>query len=586
MPGRLSEKLILYFLFISMTAIGIVGVYSYHAARKAQMQRTYEQLASVRYLNKKQIEEFYAEQLQIAISLTTLPGIAHQQPERLTPGTVLTDFPISMLSSIPAFSHISRILLLDSKNIAAIRFNTGKHAEVVEAGYLITDSLKLLLDRRESLVTDFFLAGNNGNWVQLVLHRFPEGSTQQPRFLALEISASIIDSLMPDQHPLNGLGASGEVYLVGRDRALRTSSRFMENAVMQAKIDTSTAQLAFSGQEGTWLLKDYRGIRVLGSFATLSADCPHWALIAEIDQEEAMNPIDLIRNHVIFITVMIALVVLLATWYISRKITQPVIRLQLAALELARGKPVPRVEVSSKDEIGELAKTFNFMSEQIHDKEKLLQKEKNRRMRAAFDGQDTERQRLARELHDGLGQSLIAQKLRLESFAQVDSEQDNEMVRELKVCADQLVDEVRRISNALMPAQLHQFGLVAAIRQHCEEVGRLGMMEVNFEASGDFNILSRKKKVYIFRMVQEALNNVIKHSGAGIVNIDLARNRDQLYLSIADDGKGFDKDKICHGNGLHNLKDRVELLMGTISIRSETGKGTAVEIQIPYKDDK
>jgi len=583
MSGRLSERLILYFLFISMTAIGIVGIYSYQAARKAQMQRTYDQLASVKYLNKKQIEQFYSELTQLAASLAEHPGISRLNTQEQSPDLNNNPLSIPSLFSSHLQSGISRILLMDT---GKIRILNGLVPAISPVDLRIPDSLIKAMNAKESLVTDFFQTSDSGYLVQWVIYRIPPGNRQGFSWLALEIPSSTIDSLMPSQHPLNGLGSSGEAYLVGRDRVLRTKSRFPDYADRLLKIDSSTADLAFSGQDGTWLLKDYRGIEVLGSFARLSADCPPWALIAEIDLEEAMKPISTIRNHVIFITVMIAAIVLLLTWFIARKITLPLVRLRKAALELAEGNTLPRVEVSSQDEIGELARTFNFMSEQIHEKELLLQQEKNRRMRAAFDGQDTERQRLARELHDGLGQSLIAQKLRLESFAPADSRQDNELIRELKASADELVDEVRRISNALMPAQLHQFGLAAAIRQQCEELARLRMIEVNFEATGDFSQLNRKSRTYIFRIVQEALNNIIKHSGAGIVNIELVRNRNHLYLSIADDGKGFDIGSVCLGNGLHNLRERVELLNGSINIFSEPGKGTTIEIQIPYKDAK
>ena len=226
--------------------------------------------------------------------------------------------------------------------------------------------------------------------------------------------------------------------------------------------------MAFSGHEGTWLLKDYRGVEVLGSFSRLSPACPGWAIIAEIDMDEAMVPIITIRNNILFITVFIAVVVFLATWLLSRKITNPVIKLKKAALELGTGKLGTKVDVLTNDEIGDLAASFNLMSDQLNEKDLELQKERNRRMRAAFDGQDTERQRLSRELHDGLGQSLIAQKLRLEALSPGEAGKSAELLDELKSCSDQLVDEVRRISNALMPAQLNQFGLVPALKQHCE----------------------------------------------------------------------------------------------------------------------
>jgi len=154
---------------------------------------------------------------------------------------------------------------------------------------------------------------------------------------------------------------------------------------------------------------------------------------------------------------------------------------------------------------------------------------------------------------------------------------------ELKTCSDQLVDEVRRISNALMPAQLTKFGLNSALRQHCEEVSKYSEVEVTFDSTGNFDTIGRKTKTYIFRIVQEALNNIIKHSGATAATVEIAQTKENIFLSISDNGKGFNSEKACHGNGLNNMHERTILLQGTFSIQSHPNNGTTIEIQIPYK---
>ncbi len=571
----LTEKLILYFILINLTAIGIVGYYSFRSARQAQMERTYDQLASVKYLKKKQIEQFYSGEIRLVKSLAESLKYKHIIPKNqaASAGISETDFPVKML-------------LRQIRPEDQLFFITGNRTFLLDPGGKLIpcdprfdpDSVISKAGKEDLVITDYMKKLSGAGWVQYILTRIED--RPQPAYLAIALSSETIASLVADRSPLSGLGYSGEAYLAGRDRLLRTDSRFRPDAILRCSINTATARLAFSGQEGTWLLNDYRGVPVLGSFASLPAPLPDWVLIAEIDLVEAMIPIYTIRNNVIFITVFIAVIVLLATWFFAKRITRPIIQLRTAALELANGNPVGRVDVDRNDEIGELAQAFNHMNEQLREKELLLEKEKNLRMRAAFDGQDIERQRLSRELHDGLGQSLIAQKLRLEALDAGDKA--DLAVRELKECADQLVEEVRRISNALMPAQLNQFGLEPALRQLCKEVSKYGKIEVRFDATGNFEPMNRKTKTYLFRIVQEALNNCIKHAEATSASVELAQTRDHVFISISDNGKGFDTGRACPGNGLHTMRERVELLHGTISFQSVPDNGTTIEIQLPF----
>jgi len=581
----LSEKLIISFMLLSMGAIGIVGMYSYLSARKAQMARTYDQLASVRYLKRKEVEAFYLDRIHEVQSLASDPALI----------SFSLDDPKSQ-SKYPGSNSMLATLISSNGFYDQLFLNKGNRATAVYSisGYFVESANNIRSRQIDSLfiragtipgpfISDLIHDPESENWVQYIIVQVSPKGTQPGYSIAAELRSTVLDSLMADRSPLNGLGNSGEAYLAGKDRFLRSSSRFTRDAVFSTRVDTSAARLAFSGSNGTYLMKDYRGIQVLGSFAQLRPPCPEWAVIAEIDLREAMIPIYSIRNNVIFITVFIALIVFFATWVLSKKITKPVIRLQKAAQELGEGKLGTKVEVSTNDEIGELAQSFNRMSEQLKEKDLELKDERVRRMRAAFDGQDMERQRLSRELHDGLGQSLIAQKLRLESIKPDDMGKSATSLVELKLCSDQLVEEVRRISNALMPAQLNQFGLVAALRQHCDEVVKYSNIEVTFDPAGDFQDISRKAKTYVFRIVQESLNNIVKHSGANAAKVEIAQTRENVFLSISDNGKGFDTEKACPGNGLNNMRERTSLLQGSFTISSLDGKGTTIEIQIPIK---
>lgn len=270
-------------------------------------------------------------------------------------------------------------------------------------------------------------------------------------------------------------------------------------------------------------------------------------------------------------------------WFISRRITRPLIRLKDAATRLGEGRDHVDVPVSANDEIGMLTHSFNTMARQIQEKTRELQLERFGRMRSVIDAEEMERQRLSRELHDGIGQLLIAIKLRLEGLLYQDAREIRNSIQELKNYLDQIIDEVRRISNNLMPSVLEAFGLVIAFRNLFLDTEELSGLKIHFEAKGDFEKVDQKVKTYIYRLTQEALSNIVKHASAREVWINLNRRADQLVLIIRDNGRGFRTNTagIEGGNGIHNMRERVSLLQGHIEIISSPGKGTTITVEAP-----
>jgi signal transduction histidine kinase len=268
---------------------------------------------------------------------------------------------------------------------------------------------------------------------------------------------------------------------------------------------------------------------------------------------------------------------------ISRRITKPLIRLRNAAVNLGKGQYDIDLPVQTQDEIGALTESFNIMARQIKEKTTELQRERFGRMRSVFDGEEMERQRLSRELHDGIGQSLIAIKLRLENLLYQDGKDIRNSIQELKNYFDQIIDEVRRISNNLMPSVLEVFSIPIAFRNLFSETEEHSGLRIHFEARGNFDDLDKKIKTYIYRLTQEALNNIVKHAEAREVRVNLTRNTDHLILVIRDDGKGFSTETVGKegGNGIHNMRERASLLQGQIEILSAPSSGTTITLNVP-----
>lgn len=204
-------------------------------------------------------------------------------------------------------------------------------------------------------------------------------------------------------------------------------------------------------------------------------------------------------------------------------------------------------------------------------------------LKSFIEGEEKERQRLSRELHDGIGQYLVSVKMQLESLLYMDEKVVKEQISRIRTDFDKIVDEIRRISNNLMPSVLEAFGIVFAIRNLCVETSEHTGLKISLDFKGDFESLNKTIKTYIFRIAQEALNNIVKHARANRVELVLIRQREEVLFQIRDDGKGFNLREIRSGSGhgMNNMRERVNLLKGSIEIDSHENKGTQITINIP-----
>ena len=241
-------------------------------------------------------------------------------------------------------------------------------------------------------------------------------------------------------------------------------------------------------------------------------------------------------------------------------------------------------ENPGRDVFGQMNTTLSNIVQRISNQEDELQQEKIRRLRSVIDGQDQERNRLARELHDGIGQSLIAVKLQLENAETQTHSIMRAGIDSAKNMIDLTIEDVRRVCNALMPAALNEFGIVSTLRSLSSEFGSLAGFSTVFENEGSLDRISKKSQVYIYRIAQEALNNIAKHARATQVHIKLNRADNIVTLEVSDNGKGFIFDPVCFAqrNGLQNMRERTQLLQGEFNINSEPGIGTTLKVSIPY----
>lgn len=198
-----------------------------------------------------------------------------------------------------------------------------------------------------------------------------------------------------------------------------------------------------------------------------------------------------------------------------------------------------------------------------------------------LEAQETERSRLSRDLHDSVGQSILAMKLELETMKT--TKNDAEVFSGLDSligAADELLTDVRIVSANLRPAILDRSGLVAAIKALTESIQRTTEIRIRVNANGESN-LARATEGHLYRFVQEAISNSIRHGKAKTIEVSVEVKTNEIQITITDDGLGFDVKRSKDGNGLTNMRDRAQLLGGCFILHSTPGKETTVTIEVP-----
>jgi signal transduction histidine kinase len=209
--------------------------------------------------------------------------------------------------------------------------------------------------------------------------------------------------------------------------------------------------------------------------------------------------------------------------------------------------------------------------------------------------QESERQRIARDLHDETGQSLTAIGMGLRGLAGRLGPRNKvglNTIQKLETLTADSLKELQRLISDLRPSHLDDLGLPAALRWYAGRIQEHTSIGIRVDITGEEKFLDDAMKITIFRIIQESLNNVIKHSQATHVNIDLRFEEKNVRITVRDNGIGFDLDKVKIKRasrpslGLAGMEERAALLGGGVSIQSRPGYGAEVEAVIPYHNAK
>jgi signal transduction histidine kinase len=315
--------------------------------------------------------------------------------------------------------------------------------------------------------------------------------------------------------------------------------------------------------------------------------------IARIGLSDASlrRTLETLTGQLLLTTVMVAVIGVSAAAALTWILTRPILQLVRVAESVESGDYSQRLPRWADDEVGTLTVAFNRMSDALQSAhEERLEREQLRAeyVSGIIRAQEEERKRIARELHDSTSQSLTSLMIGLKALISTpDKEGMVRRAEELRSVAGDTLENVHALALQLRPSVLDDLGLPEALRRHVADCRKRHHLDIDIAITGlDNSRLPQDVETALYRITQEALTNIVRHSQADTASIFIERTEHKVRAIIDDDGKGFDAAAIPGSEGhlgLYGIRERAELLSGHLTIESELGQGTSLYVEIPLQ---
>ncbi len=669
---NLKQRLQIALLFVALLCILLTGWESFHYSRDTIEAITFARLTGIRETKKRQIESYFHQIRNHIVTLaedraTCQAVIAFR---KCFPTPVTAPMPGMIGSTVEPF-RAGSTAMRGAETDAYVRARAAYHPAFARFARRFRYSDLLLADAatgdilyavsghrslgssfgsgRANIARAFALANvaNSAEFSCLVdfapyeaMDSLPAAFVASPVFdgprrvgvLLFALSIGDINEVMTSgaKWEEEGLGKTGETYIVGDDFTMRNDSRFFvqdsasyfrsiqqtgthdstlalirshATTILIQQVKTEATTQALLGNTSTRLVRDYRGIEVLSSYTPLNIPGVHWVMLAEIDAQEALSSVASLRERLVFAGLALLLLASAVGFVLARMISRPLVALTSATERFGKGDGFHPVPNTKPDEIGLLTRTFNRMAETMTENTARLQKEIHERTRAELElrtsreelrslsshlqsVREEERQGVARDIHDELGQALSALKLDLslmkEDLHGSATDAERRIVSMSGLC-DTTIKAVRRIISQLRPHLLDDLGLTAAIEWQAEEFQQRTGITCSLTIVPAEITLDAPRSTAIFRIFQETLTNVARHSGASAVTVQLRLDNTGIILNVDDNGRGI-SDLQLHDSrsfGLLGVRERAHYWGGTVSITGEPARGTHVSVFLP-----
>jgi signal transduction histidine kinase len=646
---RLKTKLQLSFLLFGLLCVVLTGWQSFEYARNSLETLTFDRLTSIRDTKKRQIESYFHQTRNHVVALSEDPAVVNAIAALAAATTSEKDFRGEKNQFRDTVYHellrniTERFGYQDLFLVNAISGNI-----VLSVGERIPSGTNLLSPSfRGSGIASAFLSAladsvsGHGSLIDFAPYEpmgfKPAGFIasavvlhgKRAGVLIVQLSIDEINNVMTSSRnwQQEGLGRTGETYIVGEDFRMRSDSRFYiqdpeeyvtkirkstadssiasailsrSTSILLQEVRTEAAREALNGVTDTRIIDDYRGVSVLSSFTPLAVPGVHWVMVSEIDANEAFHPVFELRERLIFLSLALLLGAVTVGMVISRSISRPILSLARDAETFGRGDLSHRSGLDTADEIGFLGQTFNRMASAVMEKtgqmqeeilerkrtEQLLQ-ESHARLRNLSSHlqsvREDERKGIAREIHDELGQALSTLKLDLRLLSdewEHDPAKSKTRIAAMVHTCDTTIKAVRRIITELRPRLLDDLGLEAAVEWLAKDFERRTSIACTVSIIPEEVGLDPQRSTAVFRIVQEALTNVARHSGATKVELRLTRAGEDVELFVRDNGKGISEAQMRDDRsfGLIGMRERSMYFGGKLEIAAVPDGGTVITV--------
>ena len=366
------------------------------------------------------------------------------------------------------------------------------------------------------------------------------------------------------------LDASGELLFVSGAHSSTNSSP-----------DQATISKALGGESGiAYITRD--GAEHVLTYSPISIT--GWVLLSDEAWENVGSPSLQLTQVAPLVLIPAFLLALIALWFSARRIIQPLQKLESKAAALAWGDFEGIKEpVGGISEINQLQNELQEMARKVQSAQEGLRDY----IGAITSAQEEERHRMARELHDDTIQAVIALKQRVQLIKKaVKDKKTHQSLDELESLSEQTIENLRRLTRALRPIYLEDLGLVTALEMLARETSDNNSLSVNFQKSGQERRLAGEIELVLYRLAQEALNNVVRHAKASDATLRITYAEDEVELEVSDNGIGFQipnspTDFAPSGHfGLLGMHERAELIGAQLKIESALGEGTKLKVRL------
>ena len=374
-------------------------------------------------------------------------------------------------------------------------------------------------------------------------------------------------------------GSHVTIYLLDNSRRVL----FVSGALAQDNLEPNHPGVAegLSGKSGVLYVKKETAEHVV---AYSPIEIAGWALITEEEWEMVVSPCLQLTQMAPLVLVPAFILALIALWFGAKQIVQPLQKLETKAAALAWGDfEAIKESVGGITEVKHLQLELTEMSRKVQAAQEGLRDY----IGAITSAQEEERLRLARDLHDDTIQSVIALKQRVQlAQKSVKDLPSRKTLAELETLSEQTIENLRRMTRALRPIYLEDLGLVTALEMLAKETSQNSGIQIEFRKDGEEQRLAREVELALYRMAQEALSNVVRHSQAERADLRIAFEKNGIELEVSDNGIGFDMPKsptdfAASGHfGLLGIRERAELIGARLEVESASGKGTSLRVRL------